>query len=66
MLTSCTTFVSEIVDMMENKIVGNNYNLSHYLTKGVLENEKMIFQRVIGPSLANVFILFNIPVDKDI
>lgn len=59
-------FVSEIVDGIEHKIVGTNYNLSQYSTKGVLENERMIFQRVIGTGLADAFILFNIPVDKDI
>ncbi len=59
-------FVSEIVDGIEHKIVGTNYNLSQYSTKGVLENERMIFQRVIGAGLADAFILFNIPVDKDI
>jgi len=59
-------FVSEIVDGIEHKIVGTNYNLSQYSTKGVLENERMIFQRVIGTGIADAFILFNIPVDKDI
>jgi len=59
-------FISEIVDGIEHKVVGTNYNLSQYSTKGVLENERMIFQRVIGTGLADAFILFNIPVDKDI
>lgn len=59
-------FISEVVDGIEHKIVGTNYNLSQFSTKGVLENERMIFQRVIGTGLADAFILFNIPVDKDI
>ncbi|MBP7793201.1 MAG: LacI family DNA-binding transcriptional regulator [Candidatus Goldbacteria bacterium] len=59
-------FISEIVDGIEHRVVGTNYNLSQYSTKGILENERYIFQRVIGTGLADAFILFNIPVDKDI
>ncbi len=59
-------FVSEIVDGIERKLVGTPYNASQYSTKGVLENERAIFRRVLETNMADAFILFNIPVDEDI
>ncbi len=59
-------FVSEIVDGIEKKLVGTSYNASQYSTKGVLENERAIFRRVLETNMADAFILFNIPVDEDI
>jgi DNA-binding LacI/PurR family transcriptional regulator len=59
-------FISQIVDGIEHKLVGTQYNASQYSTKGVLENERSIFQRILRTGMADAFILFNIPVDEDI
>lgn len=59
-------FVSEIVDGIENKLVGTEFNPVQYSTKGNLSNERNIFQKILKLNLADAFILFNIPVDKDI
>ncbi|HDT14786.1 MAG TPA: LacI family transcriptional regulator [Firmicutes bacterium] len=59
-------FVSEIVDGIEKSLVGTEFNAGQYSTKGVLENERHIFEKLIRWNLADAFVLFNIPVDDDV
>ncbi|MFW6210706.1 MAG: LacI family DNA-binding transcriptional regulator [bacterium] len=59
-------FVSEIVDGIEKSLVGTGFNAGQYSTKGVLENERRIIEKLIRWNLADAFVLFNIPIDEDI
>lgn len=59
-------FVSEVVDGIENKLVGTKYSPCQFSTKGILENERNILEKILKLNTADAFILFNIPVDDDI